>query len=139
MKNTSLKDVQKECQFISMAFNFEYDCDEVLYLIKRASWFPYKSGNLKFHATQGVMLTSDTYMIHFDSTIAPYVEYLEEGTGPHNIPRAFGRPLPFGTKGKFNGKFHPGSTKHQNFIKEKCVNEIINFFSSKYNAEVTVE
>jgi len=121
-----------------MDFNLEYEGSQLLSLVKSASWFPYKTGRLKFHATSGMMMDSRTYRIHFDSTIAPYVEYLEEGTGPHNIPKAFGRPLPFGTKGRFDGKFHPGSTKHQYFIKEKSVNAIVSYIETKFKGVVTV-
>lgn len=111
---------------------------EVTSLIKRASWFPYKSGNLKFNATQGMMYDYTTYRIHFDSTIAPYVSYLEEGTGPHNIPGAFGRKLPFGIGGRFDGKFHPGSTKHKGFISNKSVNAIVEYIQTKYDGIVEV-
>lgn len=31
------------------------------------------------------------------------------GTQPHDIPRAFGYPLPFGIGGRFAGRFHPGT------------------------------
>lgn len=109
--------------------------EEVLKLIKEASWFPYKSGNLRNNATIGMSNGYD-YLITFDSTVAPYVGYLEEGTLPHDIPRAFGRPLPFGIGGRFNGKFHPGSFKHQGFISDKSVNAIVNYFVSKYNGVV---
>lgn len=124
-----------------IGFNLEQEGDNILALIKMASWFPYKSGKLKFHATSGGLVTSivPTYRIHFDSTIAPYVAYLEEGTSPHDIPRAFGRPLPFGIGGRFNGKFHSGSTKHQGFIKEKCVQYIVDYIANKYEGVVTTE
>jgi len=114
----------------------EWDGDELLYRIKQASWFPYKSGRLKNHATSGMMYNLRTYRIHFSGSVAPYVQYLEEGTKPHNIPRAFGRPLPFGTSGRFNGMFHPGSTKHKGFISEKAVGTILDYFCTKYNGEV---
>lgn len=117
-------------------FNVEQVGIEVTNLIKRQSWFPYKTGNLKFNATQGAMYDETTFRIHFDSSVAPYVEYLEEGTEPHNIPRAFGRKLPFGTFGRFDGKFHPGSRKHQGFIREKAVGAIINYITSKYEGQV---
>lgn len=117
-------------------FNLEQVGIEVTNRIKRASWFPYKSGNLKFNATQGSMYDDVTFRIHFDSSVAPYVQYLEEGTDAHNIPRAFGRPLPFGTFGRFNGKFHPGSKKHQGFIKDKAVGEIVNYIVSRYEGQV---
>ena len=119
-----------------MAFNIQLDCDNILNTIKRQSWFPYKSGNLKFQATSGKLLSPELYVIHFDSTIAPYVEALEEGSGPHNIPGAFGKPIPFGTFGRFDGKFHPGSEKHKGFIKDKCISEIVNYFTVKYRGAV---
>lgn len=118
--------------------NLERLGDEVTRRIKQASWFPYKTGKLKFEATQGRMYESNTYRIHFDSSIAPYVQYLEEGTEPHDIPRAFGKPLPFGIGGRFNGKFHPGSKKHVGFIKEKCVKTIVSYIAMQYGGEIEV-
>lgn len=117
-------------------FNLEQVGIDLTNRIKRASWFPYKSGNLKFNATQGSMYDDNTFRIHFDSSVAPYVTYLEEGTDPHDIPGAFGRPFPFGIGGRFQGKFHPGSRKHQGFIKDKAVNEIINYIANKYEGQV---
>lgn len=38
-----------------------------------------------------------------------YSLYVHEGTGPHNIPGAFGIPAPFGVGGRFGGMFHPGN------------------------------
>jgi len=111
--------------------------DEVTFLIKNASWFPYKTGKLKFQATSGGMFNSVTYRIHFSGTVAPYVEYLEEGSRPHDIPRAFGKPLPFGVGGRFDGKFHPGSTKHKGFISVKAVETIVNYIAGKYGGTVT--
>jgi len=119
-----------------MTFNLEQVGNHVLTLIKRQSWFPYKTGKLKFQATHGSMYSDTTYRIHFSSTIAPYVEYLEEGTRPHDIPRAFGKPLPFGIGGRFDGKFHPGSTKHKNFIKDKCVQAIIDYITTRFDGEL---
>lgn len=119
-------------------FNLEQVGIEITNRIKRASWFPYKSGNLKFNATQGAMYDANTFRIHFDSSVAPYVEYLEEGSDPHDIPGAFGRQLPFGVGGRFNGKFHPGSQKHKGFISEKCVNEVVNYIVNKYEGQVEI-
>lgn len=121
-----------------MDFNLEQVGIQVTSLIKRASWFPYKSGNLKFNATQGAMYDDVTFRIHFDSTVAPYVEYLQEGTSPHDIPGAFGKPVPFGIGGRFQGKFHPGSQKHKGFISEKCVNAIVDYIATKYEGQVDV-
>lgn len=112
--------------------------DEVTFLIKNASYFPYKTGRLKFNATSGGMFNSTTYRIHFSGTVAPYVEYLEEGTKPHDIPRAFGRKLPFGIGGRFDGKFHPGSMKHKGFISEKSVETIVSYITNKYGGIATL-
>ena len=119
-------------------FDLQNEGIQILTMIKNSSFFPYKTGKLKFHATIGTMWTPTCYRIHFDSTIAPYVEYLEEGTRPHNIPGAFGRPIPFGIGGRFSGMFHPGSTIHKDFIKRDCVNAIVDYISQRWNGEVTV-
>lgn len=111
---------------------------QVTAYIKRQTWFPYKTGRLKFEATKGQMLDPTTFRIHFDSSVAPYIPFLEEGTDPHNIPRAFGRPLPFGTYGRFNGMFHPGSKKHVGFIREKSVNAIVSYIAAIYGGVVEV-
>ena len=119
-------------------YGLEFLGDKLTMLIKQASWFPFKSGNLKFHATSGSMYDSSTYRIHFSGTVAPYLEYLEEGTRPHDIPRAFGYPLPFGIGGRFDGKFHPGSTKHKDFIKRTAVDFCVNYISQEYRGEVEI-
>ena len=105
-------------------------------LIKGEPWFPYDKGKLKFKATKGDMYDSKTYQIKFDTTVAPYITYLEEGTKEHDIPGAFGRAFPFGIGGRFNGKFHPGSIKHKDFIGVKCVNAIIQYICTKYDGEL---
>ena len=119
-------------------FNLEQVGIMVTHLIKMASWFPYKTGNLKFNATQGSMENATTFRIHFDSAVAPYVPYLEEGSGPHDIPNAFGYGPTFGIGGRFDGKFHPGSTKHKGFISEKCVKAIVDFISDRYQGVVEI-
>ena len=50
--------------------------DEILKEIKQSTFFPFKSGNLKNHATSGRLIDNNTYDICFDSSIAPYLEYL---------------------------------------------------------------
>lgn len=112
---------------------------ECLGMIKRQPWFPYKKGILRDHATSGSMYKDGVYVINFSTQIAPYIEYLEEGTRPHDIPRAFGKPLPFGIGGRFDGKFHPGSTKHKGFISNKSVNAIVDYIRMRYNGKVEVE
>lgn len=111
------------------AIEIGYAC---LQEIKHAPWFPYHSGNLKFNATHGLAYSSELYCIHFDSIVAPYVAALEEGSGPHDIPGAFGNPAPFGIGGQFNGKFHPGSDKHKGFISDKSIKTIINYICVHY-------
>lgn len=127
--------------------NLERIGEECTRLIKRQSWFPVAkhSGWLRDHATRGEMDGENTYVITFDNEIAkknpngngqPYITYLEEGTPPHDIPGAFGRDLPFGIGGKFDGKFHPGSDRHKGFISEKSVNTIIKYICSRFNGEL---
>lgn len=83
-----------------------------LALIKNASYFPYKSGRLRDLATSGTMFTDTCYRIQFNSAIAPYVVYLEEGTKK--------------------------STKHKGFIKDKCVVAIVDFICAKYGGKAVV-
>lgn len=127
--------------------NLRQDGDNVLFTIKSATYFPYKTGHLRNNATSGEMITKDTYLIKFDGDIAPYVQYLEEGTTAHDIFNAFGfakgnnpRKIiisdTFGYGGRFDGFFHPGSTKHYHFIQDKVIDTILMYFVSKYNGEV---
>lgn len=120
---------------------------ECLKTIKSASFFPVRTGWLKNHATSGRMISHDTYMIKFDGEIAPYLQYLEEGTKAHDIYNAFGFALGnnpsgkivspyFGIGGRFSGFFHPGSTKHYKFIENKSVDAVLHYFVLKYNGEV---
>ena len=51
-------------------------------------------------------------------------------------PYKDGVPFLFGMGGRFNGKFHPGSTKHKNFIKDKCVNLCLKYIVDKYKGEL---
>lgn len=130
--------------------NLRYDGNDVLRTIKSASFFPYKSGHLRDDATSGDMVTNTTYLIKFNGGSAPggapYLQYLEEGTTAHDIPNAFGwgdkkrnpytKEFPFGVGGRFNGFFHPGSTKHYHFIQDKVIDTILMYFVVKYNGEV---
>ena len=125
--------------------NLESLGETCVYLIKKQSWFPYRTGWLRDHATSGTMINENTYAITFSNEIAQfhpngkgqeYITFLEEGTKPHDIPGAFGRDYPFGIGGKFDGKFHPGSQKHKGFISEKSVGLVIKYITSKYNGEL---
>lgn len=92
--------------------------------IKNAPWFPVDTGYMRdsavycapMYALKGV----SAYSIKFDGYVAPYIQYNEEGTRPHNIPYAFGYPFPFGIGGHFNGMFHSGSDKNVGFISSKA-------------------
>lgn len=95
---------------------FKEACLVVTKEVKESRLTPYKTGRLKFHAMKSAMENDDLFHLKYDSKVAPYVEYLQEGTKAHDIPRAFGRPLPFGIGGRFGGKFHPGSFKKAGFI-----------------------
>lgn len=127
--------------------NLKLDGDKILTTIKSASYFPYKSGHLRDDATSGEMISRNTYLIKFSGEIAPYVQYLEEGTTAHDIFNAFGFALgnnprkiiiseTFGYGGRFDGFFHPGSTKHYHFIQDKVIDTILMYFVRTYNGEV---
>ena len=127
--------------------NLRLEGNEVLRTIKGASFFPYKTGHLRDDATTGDMINNSTYLIKFSGDIAPYIEYLEEGTTAHDIFNAFGFALgnnpqqkivseTFGIGGRFDGFFHPGSTKHYHFIQDKVIDTVLRHFVIKYNGEV---
>lgn len=130
--------------------NLFVDGENIVRNIKRASWFPYASGKVRDEATRGEQLDDNTYCITFDTTVAPYITALEEGSQPHDIPFAFvGKgnfvwwypykdnvPFLMGMGGRFNGKFHPGSMIHKGFISDKSVNAVIDYFVKKYNGVV---
>lgn len=126
--------------------NLRYDGNDLLRTIKSAPYFPYKTGVLR-DDTWGDMISNSTYKIEFNHKgQSPYVQYLEEGTKPHDIPNAFGlgdkrrnpytHEFPFGVGGRFDGFFHPGSTKHYHFIQDKVIDTILMYFVVKYNGEV---
>lgn len=95
-----------------------------LVAIRSSAWFPVKTGKLRDQATYQTnmpgLIGASASAIVFDSSVAPYIPFLEDGTKAHNIPGAFGFPLPFGIGGRFDGKFHPGSVKHKGFIEDKA-------------------
>jgi len=76
---------------------------------------PVKTGRLRDRLDEATHIgAADMTMIFADSVeYFPWVVF--DGTAPHNIPGAFGRPLPFGTSGQFNGMFHPGITNPDDF------------------------
>lgn len=48
-------------------------------------------------------------------TLDPIFPYIEWDTEAHDIPNAFGRGPDFGIGGRFEGKFHPGTTGQHPF------------------------
>ena len=134
-------------------YNFTRDINDKM--IKQG-FFPYRTGNLRNWTKAERM--SDTMKngvvwecvrIHFNGEEVPYLDFLEHGTEPHNIPHAFGfgtiypdrvnpytHKIPFGVGGRFNGMFHPGSHKHDGFISEKCVQFVIKEICREYNGHL---
>lgn len=105
-----------------MSFNFNRDCRNIFSHIrkpaKNGGCMPYDTGNLQ-KSTSLIWKGKNTAIISISGRLAPYVASLEEGSSPHNIPHAFGRPSPFGESGRFDGKFHPGSRKWVGFIGDR--------------------
>lgn len=124
-------------------FNFKRDCANIYRHVKmprkRGGCMPFRTGNLKDHATWGLLLGNDNYVMTLSGDVAPYLSSLEEGSVPHNIPKAFGNPLPFGTSGRFDGKFHPGSKKWKGFVSDydrsdAIVGYVLSYFKTHYDA-----
>ena len=92
----------------------------ILRAIKSASFIPFEKGTLRDRAIY-VVITDNGFDIVFNGNILKnitgvnYLPFLEEGTKPHLIPNAFGMGITV---------WHPGSTKHKDFIKKKSVNLI---------------
>ncbi len=116
--------------------------------IKSDRRLPYDTGNLRNHIITQVKGSFKTQeiVINIASNKVPYVKYLEEGTAPHNIPHAFGygsiyedkpnpytKQTPYGVGGRFNGKFHPGSTKHKGFIETILIYNCLNYYVHNYD------
>lgn len=124
------------------------DAQYVDFLIKNDKFLPYDTGNLRNNISVRVQsyYKSKEVKIFLNGKKVPYAVYLEEGTAPHDIPHAFGygtkrddRPnpytgqIPFGVGGKFDGFFHPGSTKHKDFIERVLVKNCIDYYKRSYD------
>lgn len=59
------------------------------------------------------------------------VSYNDLGTRPHDIPNAFGYGHDFGIGGRFDGFFHPGSTKNVGFVDRVIVSKILSYYVRK--------
>lgn len=88
--------------------------------IKGANFLPVDTGYMRDSAIYSEPAPNGGRMITFDVFKAPYINYLEYGTMPHDIPKAFGYALPFGIGGRFSGFFHPGSKKDVGFIEKSA-------------------
>lgn len=111
----------------------EKDANNILNNVKYDFRFPVDTGKLRESCRVSTLQEGNKQVIVLtigDET-TPYVKFLEEGTTAHDIPRAFGRELPFGIGGRFNGKFHPGSTKHKGFI-EAIVRDVVDYLKQEY-------
>lgn len=53
-----------------------------------------------------------------DDPVFPYIEW---DTRPHDIPNAFGFGIDFGIGGRFDGKFHPGTTGQHPFARAALI------------------
>lgn len=130
------------------AFNLKNDGDELVENIRQQTWFPYKTGNLRDNATMGEMMPiaeNEIYRIRFDSTIAPYIGYLEEGKFRRKKDKTvrtvnFSRmPSGFGVQFHISQDNAPSAVKfgkHMGFISDKTINYILNYFVNKYKGEV---
>jgi len=77
--------------------------------VKSDLTFPFRTGNLKFNATYGVV-NDNSFSIVFDGTIAPYIPFLEYGTIK--------------------------SQKHVGFISVRARNQVIMSLSKTFNRKV---
>lgn len=102
-------------------------CRKTSSSIKRKPYFPVRTGFMRDSAcypeSLGGWFGSELACVKFDSAVAPYIPYLEEGTTAHDIPNSFGYGPQFGIGGRFSGKFHPGSYLHVGFISVNCYDD----------------
>lgn len=114
------------------------DAKNIQALIRKDNLIPYDTGNLSRNVKATTRTTKSgieevRITLSGAKSKVPYAVYLEEGTSPHDIPNAFGRGERFGIGGRFDGKFHPGSTKHKNFIEYVLVYNCLNYYKLNYD------
>lgn len=126
-----------------MMLNPNIDAKNIQALIRKDNLIPYDTGNLSRNV-KATTRTTKSGIEEIRITLSgakskvPYAVYLEEGTSPHDIPNAFGRGEMFGIGGRFDGKFHPGSTKHKNFIEYVLVYNCLNYYKKNFDvAKIT--
>jgi len=123
------------------AFNLKNDGDELVENIRQQTWFPYKTGNLRDNALKGEeILSGETYLIKFDTQVAKYIPYLEEGKNKTIIRNNY-RPIA-GFATSFHTNYTSGFSsvtkvgKHMGFISDKTINYILDYFKYKYKGEI---
>ena len=124
------------------------DATYIDFLIKNDRLLPYNKGRLKRYIKTDVLdyYKSKEIKISINGDRVPYAVYLEEGTQPHDIPHAFGygtlkppkknpytKEFPFGVGGRFNGKFHPGSTEHVGFVEKVMLENCFRYIKTAYD------
>lgn len=92
--------------------------------LRNSAWFPYDTGNLKYNATYGDMHLSSfgVGIIKFDTTRAPYIFFLENGTGLYGKYKSVWQ-----RDFKYKSAIMLGSGKHKDFISDKSVNAVIDY------------
>lgn len=72
--------------------------------------FPYKTGRLRENATRVEFIRNVGFSIVFDTTIAPYIKYLEYGT--------------------------KRSSKHIGFIRQRATQDVINYLAKHFQSKI---
>lgn len=130
---------------MAKAFDLKRDCDEIVAQVKSASWFPFKTGNLKNNATSGTSIDDKTYLIKFDGQIAPYIKQLEEGRtrkkyistqSISRTVRGIGVPFHYDASGVQSSSAAFKVGKHIGFISDKTISLILDYFVIKYKGEI---
>jgi len=77
---------------------------------RAATRFKHPTGRFDsmFYSVRSTSLSSMVITVRNEDQ-KPKLEWVQDGTAAHNIPGAFGIPPPFGTSGRFDGRFHPGT------------------------------
>ena len=132
--------------------NITQDATNIQSAIKNDPRFPYDSENNHLHLRDRIFAQVKGYYkakeikVNLNGNKVPYAQFLEEGTAPHDIPHAFGygsiyppkpnpytHQEPYGVGGRFNGKWHPGSTKHKGFIETVVLYNCLSYYLHNYD------
>lgn len=70
-----------------MREKFEILFKQAINELRKQSWVPYDTGNLKLNAIKGIWLNDNTFRIYVDENVADYMKYTNEkwtkGTNPN--------------------------------------------------------